>query len=273
MVLATIYCLGPVTLFWFAWEWSASLRLSFMAGLTFSLLSPSPMFIPAIRVQLRRESGRRRGSTILSSMAKVRTTRRHPAAVGLLFLHRAMVRRDPRSIAGADRFLRRGCALERFRSRRPRHRRIVYRARSPAWIWYRRESWLWRLAAGFAVSSARADCHHCAQCVDGARKLSCRDRRSYAAEALLVLTFALVWFATRRLNSSFERFVLLFAPWMFLIPIADIDWNVTIVPQANRYLLELDMAACLLFAVLTLAAAPASSRKPGESPLPRLWAF
>ena len=38
---------------------------------------------------------------------------------------------------------------------------------------------------------------------------------------------------------------------MFLIPIADIDFKVTIVPQANRYLLELDMAACLLFAVIT----------------------
>jgi hypothetical protein len=74
---------------------------------------------------------------------------------------------------------------------------------------------------------------------------------AYAAEATLVLSFLLIWFATRRLTSSFERFVLLFAPWMLFIPIADIDWKITIVPQANRYLLELDMAACLLFAVVT----------------------
>ena len=101
IVLATFYCLGPVALFWFAWEWSASLRLSFLAGLTYSLLSPSPMFIPVIRVQPAGIWAAQRLYNLVYYGEGPHNVAITLLPVGLLFLHRAMVRRDPRSIAGA----------------------------------------------------------------------------------------------------------------------------------------------------------------------------
>ncbi len=46
--LAFFYCLGPVCLFWFAWRMSSALYPSFLCGLVYSLTSPSVLF-PAVR--------------------------------------------------------------------------------------------------------------------------------------------------------------------------------------------------------------------------------
>ena len=46
--LAFFYCLGPVCLFWFAWRMSNALYPSFLCGLAYSLTSPSVLF-PAVR--------------------------------------------------------------------------------------------------------------------------------------------------------------------------------------------------------------------------------
>lgn len=169
--------------------------------------------------------------------------------LGLLFLHRAIVRRDPRSIAGAvlscaavvltNAFGAVGlgigalCIVLALR----RGLGIAAGIALCAWLW----------ASPFLPPSLIATM---ARNAFTARGNYHAGLVAYAAEAALVLIFALIWFATSRFNSSFVRFVLLFSPWMLFIPIADLDWKITTVPQSNRYLLELDLAGCLLFAVV-----------------------
>ncbi len=51
-VCAFLYCLGPVTLFWMALRLSRMPGPSFVAGLLYSLTSPSALLIPAIRQDL-----------------------------------------------------------------------------------------------------------------------------------------------------------------------------------------------------------------------------
>ena len=74
------------------------------------------------------------------------------------------------------------------------------------------------------------------------------DTRAYIAIPSAIAVFALIWFLTRRLKSSFERFACLFGVWMCAIPLGYFWLNhLTIVPQSSRYQLELEMALCLLF--------------------------
>jgi hypothetical protein len=51
-VVAFMYCLGPVTLFWMAFRLSRSASWSFYAGLAYSLMSPSAFLVPEIRRDL-----------------------------------------------------------------------------------------------------------------------------------------------------------------------------------------------------------------------------
>jgi hypothetical protein len=48
-VTATFYCLGPVTFFWLALKLTGSRGYSFAAGLLYSVFSPSALLIPAVR--------------------------------------------------------------------------------------------------------------------------------------------------------------------------------------------------------------------------------
>jgi len=52
IVVACIYCLGPVTLFWMALRLTGSVSWSFYAGLLYSLVSPSAFLAPEIRQDL-----------------------------------------------------------------------------------------------------------------------------------------------------------------------------------------------------------------------------
>jgi len=52
MVVASMYCLGPITLFWMAFRLTHSTAWSFYAGLAYSLLSPSAFLAPEIRRDL-----------------------------------------------------------------------------------------------------------------------------------------------------------------------------------------------------------------------------
>jgi hypothetical protein len=71
---------------------------------------------------------------------------------------------------------------------------------------------------------------------------------SFTLAAVLVIFIAL-WWISRRWRPV-ERFSLLFAPWMCALPIAYFLFGVTLVPQGNRYQLELEMALCLVLGCL-----------------------
>jgi hypothetical protein len=49
-VLAVAWCAGPVTLFWFVFDWSKSLVAGTVAALAYSLTSPAEWLIPILRI-------------------------------------------------------------------------------------------------------------------------------------------------------------------------------------------------------------------------------
>lgn len=249
-VLAFAYCCGPVTLFWFAWDWSKSLSLSLSAALAFSLTSPAEMLIRELRIG----SGAHWGALRLNNLVFYGEAPHNVALAMLplayLFLHRAIVRGGAGNmvLAGAlsgavaltNAFGAFAVALGAIAMilalEKGVRTTVIVGVYSYLWIspwlppslilWIRRTAWS---AEGFFQADLRA---------------------KLAIPAALA-AFALVWFFTRRLKSSFERFVCLFSVWMCAIPLGYFWFHrLTLVPQSSRYQLELEMALCLLFGCL-----------------------
>ena len=79
--------------------------------------------------------------------------------------------------------------------------------------------------------------------------------------AALSVFLLLVGF-TRRLGSEIERFAIYLAYWLCLISLGFFQFHFTLVPQGNRYQLELELAVCVLFGVVA-----------GRIPRRGLWAL
>jgi len=245
-VLAFAYCCGPVTLFWFALEWSESIALSLSAALAFSLTSPGELLIPELRFGSMQHWGPMRLNNLIWYGEAPHNVALAMLPLALLFLYRSIVRGGAWNyvlaavacgvVALTNAFGTFGIALGALsmvlalgRGVRPV---LIVGACSYAWIspwlppsliaWIRRSAWS---AEGFFQANTHA----------------------YVAILTTIAAFALLWFVTRRL-SSFERFAILFGVWMCAIPLG-FFWmhHLTIVPQASRYQLELEMAVCLLF--------------------------
>ena len=101
VVTASIYALGPVTLFWAAWRLGAGRSAAWLAGLGYSLLSPSCWLVRAIRADAGGWFGPRRLGTLvhygegphLTSLLFL------PLAVGMV--HVALEKRRPIYYVGA----------------------------------------------------------------------------------------------------------------------------------------------------------------------------
>lgn len=246
-VLAFSYCCGPVTLFWLAWDWSESIALSLSAALAFSLTSSAEWLAP----ELRFGSAAHWGPLRLNDMVFYGEGP-HNVAVAMLplaflFLRRAIVRGGAwnmvlagiaaAAVALTNAFGAFGVALGAIsillalgRGVRPI---LITGVCSYLWIspwltpslilWIRRTAWS---AEGFFQS----------------------DTRSHIAIPAAICALALIWFLTRPIKASFERFVFLLGLWMCAIPLGYFWFrHLTIVPQSGRYQLELEMALCLLF--------------------------
>ncbi len=247
-ILALAYCCGPVTLFWLAWDWSESLLLSFSAGLAFSLASPAQWLVPELRIPT---AGGHLGALRLNDLVFYGEGPHNVALAMLplafLFLRRAIVRGGAvnfvlagiaaAAVALTNAFGAFGVALGAIsivlalgRGIRPV---LITGVCSYLWIspwlppslilWIRRSAWS---AEGFFHS----------------------DMRSHLAVPAVIVVAGLTWFLTRRLKGSFERFAILVSLWMCAIPLGYYWFHgLTVVPQANRYQLELEMALALLF--------------------------
>ncbi len=249
VVLALAYCFGPVTLFWFVLDWAESLALAAVAGILFSLVSPAAMLFPAVR----HVSG---GPWVAQRLFNLVYYGEDPHNVALallplalLFLRRVIVRRDAWSFAGAvfwcsavvlsNVFGALTLALGAF---------CIVLALCRGWLIVAATGFTaWCLSAPWLPPALIA--------VIRANAFSGRGQFDGGFGASLALAFLLAWLAgtwwlTRRLNSSFERFVWLFAPWMCAFPAFYYAADVTLVPQSHRYQLELEMAVCLVAAVL-----------------------
>ena len=246
-VLAFAYCCGPVTLFWLAWDWSESLALSLFAAFVFLAHFARRNADTRTAHGFGRALGR-----AASQQYRFLGEAPHNVALAMLplaylFLHRAIVRGGAWNmvLAGAlsgavaltNAFGAFGVALGAIAMvlalERGVRTTLIIGVCSYLWIspwlppslilWIRRTAWS---AEGFFQA----------------------DLRAKLAIPAAILTFGLIWFLTRRLKSSFERFVCLFSIWMCAIPLGYFWFHhLTIVPQSSRYQLELEMALCLLF--------------------------
>ncbi|HVW85702.1 MAG TPA: hypothetical protein VHB50_13530 [Bryobacteraceae bacterium] len=243
-VLAVAYCCGPVTLFWFAWEWSRSLLLGFVAGLAYSLTSPAEFLIPVLRLH---PYGPLRLYNLIHYAEDPHVVALTLLPLALLFLHRAVNRRTIANILGAVIFCAAVVLTNAFGAvdlaigglcivlAREKGAWTVIPIGLAAWLWI--SPWL----PPSLIDHIRNDQW-------GARGLFAAGARAYVTIAVAGTVFAGLWFATRRLTGSLDRFAILFALWMCLIPLGYFLLDLTIAPQGNRYQLEMEMALCLLLA-------------------------
>ena len=250
VVLALAYCLGPVALFWFVLDWSASVAMGFLGGLFYSLISPAAMLIPKVR-------GLSGGPWTAQRLFNLVYFGEDPhilaltlLPVALLFLRRAIERRDRRSFAGAviscsavvmtNAFgapvlaLGALCIVLALRRGIP----MVVATGVVAWCWS--SPWL----PPSLIETIRSNAWTARGQYDGSLP-------AYVAVGMGLLAFAALWAATMRLASSFERFVWLFALAMCAFPVAFYWKGITLVPQPHRYQLELEMGLCLLAGTLS----------------------
>jgi hypothetical protein len=247
-VLAAFYCLSPVTLFWFAWEWSESLVISLIAGLAYSLTSPAELLIPILRVN----SGAWGGLRLFNLTRYAEDPHNVALALlplALLFLHRAIGRRNvPNIVAaivscaavvlanafgGVDLAIGGLCiALVMNRGLT-----ILVPAGIVAYLW------ISPMLPPSLIEVIRRDQW-------GARGNFNSGTSAWLSVLAAAGLFALLWAVARRLRSGLERFSLLFAFWMCGITLAFFLLNLTLVPQGSRYQLEMEMALCLCFGCL-----------------------
>ena len=236
-VLALAFCAGPVALFWFVFDWSQSLAAASVAGLAYSLLSPAEWFIPILRGP---ESLRLFNLIHYAEDPHIAALTLLPVA--LIFLRRAFLPRA--NTAGAiaasaavvltnafgavDLAIGGLCIVLALR----RGGRTLLLAGLVGWLWI--SPWLPPSLIGHLLHDQW-----------GARGVFTSGGPAALAAFATIASFAAIWFFTRRIASSFERFTLLFVPLMCLIPVGFFAFHLALVPQSNRYQLELEMAVAI----------------------------
>jgi len=245
-VVATAYCLAPVTLFLFAWDYSESMAVSLTAALTLSVASPAAMLVRALRIQTGPWGDLRlynivhygEGSHALGAAL---------LPLALLFLRRAVVYGGARNLAAAAAL----CGITVLASpfgaigivlgsvsivlAEGRGLKTVLFTGLASWCWI--SPWL-PPSLIVTMKGGTWSAWGLLTIRTGVIAL--------AAFALL----ALVWFGTRFLRRPFHRFTCLFAVWMCAIPLGYFWFGLRVVPVPYRYQIELEMLLCLLFGIL-----------------------
>ncbi len=251
-VSAAFYCLGPALLFWFAWKLSGFLETSWSVGLLYSLLSPSAVFW-VVRTDIFGWRHARRLHTLLHYGEGPHNAVLCLLPLALLFAYLALTRGQLRwhvasgvlfgaivltnAFGAIDLAIGAGCLLLAYA---PELRRASILALlgtavlSYVWISPLLTPTLIRTIGN--SSSLATDFHYCGQNLAGALGV---------LAGLIVL-----WVATRNMSSRFERFLLL---WAFLFTaISGLTYwaGIRVLPQPERYHLEMEMALCLAAAFL-----------------------
>jgi hypothetical protein len=238
LVLAIAWCCGPVTLFWFVFDWSESLATGAVAGLLYSLTSPAEWLIPILRVP----GGW--GSLRLFNLIHYAED---PHIVALTLLPLALLFLRRRNMAAAiiassavvltnafgavDLAIGGICIV--LASRQGSLRLLA--TGMAAWLWI--SPWLTPSLIGQMGRDQW-----------GARGLFHAGAGTWIATIGAMAVFGGLWLVTTRLSSSFDRFAVLFAVPICAIPLGFFLFDLTLVPQANRYQLELEMAVCIAIA-------------------------
>jgi hypothetical protein len=236
-VLALAYCLGPVTLFWFAWEWSGSLVTGAAAGLLYSFTSTAEWLIPAIRVE-------HEGHWVPLRLYNLLHYAEDPHTAALTLLPVALVFFRRRNLVGASLITTLVVLTNAFGAVDVAVASIciplvvggdfVFSASALLAGWALASPWL----PPSLIAQMRGDQFSARGLMGGAGI-------TIGVVALAVIGFVLLNRLTRPLGSGLARFAILFALPMCLIPLAFFWTGVSLIPQGNRYQLELEFALCL----------------------------
>jgi len=261
IVLALAYCLGPVTLCWFVVDWSESPAQGFIAGLLYSLISPAVMLFPTVRTASDQivPGGAWNAQRLINLVyygEDPHVLELTLLPVALLFLRRSIMRGDRKSFAGAvvscaavvltNAFgapalaLGALCIVLALNTAGEMRRGAARVIATGVVAWCLSSPWL----TPSLIKTIRDNAFTPRGQYD-------EGVRAYVAAAAAMLVFGVLWLATRRLTSSFERFVWLFAVWMCAFPALYYWKHITLVPQPHRYELELEMGLCLLLGALS----------------------
>lgn len=252
-VTAFFYCIGPVTLFWMAYRLSGLLWPSFAGGLAYSLFSPSTLLLVAARNDVGGVFGPRRLQALLEYGEGPHVASMALLPVAIVALDVAITRRRPVFYVLAA-FTMAAVVLTNWLGA------LALAAAVIAYMLAKRPhdlkrvslaclalgAFAYALAAPWIPPSTLAAIRINAQRIGGPYPITTAHLK-YAAVILIAMILLWSW-CERRMLSAHVRF---FAVFTFLIsaaPLAGAWWQIYLVPQPDRYHLEMEMALCPLVA-------------------------
>lgn len=253
LVVATLYCLGPVALFWTARRFGASRAAAFLAGLIYSVVSPSCFLVRDVRL----DAGGWFGPRVLRSLVHYGDGPHVAGLVLLTFaagvLHLAMEKRRPIYYVGAAVTLA-AVVLTNWLAAFALALAVVCYLISGFGTWPSR--WL-RVAGVACLAYALAMPWITPATIQAiqfnAPKLvgfTIGPRQFAVAAGFIVAIAGCAWTLPRLRSAPPIRFAVLFFLATAAITLSHFWANFDLAPQANRYDLEMSLAACLAVAFL-----------------------
>lgn len=246
-IAALFYCLAPVLLFLFAWRASRLIHVSFLASFFYAVVSPSVLF-PAVLRDLGHWLHARRLQTVVQYGEAAHNMVLALLPLVLLCAWIAVRRRGfgwyvltgigfgvlvlTNAFASVDLVLSLAClAAIQPPGQRVRSAALFAGIGGATYLW------ISPLLTPSLIRTIRTN-----SVLLGNYGYTARE----AVAALLVLAGAAgLWWATRRLANAFERFAYLFAYIFFAIPALAHFARIYLLPQAERYHLEMEMGVSL----------------------------
>jgi len=248
-VVAFFYCLGPVCLFLFAWNLSKLVHAAFLSGLLYSLWSPS-LVMPMVLADTGGWHNARRLQTLVHYGEGNHNTGLSLLPLALLFAWLAMRRRNFGWSLASGILLAAVLLTNAFASvdlaigimilvvLEPPGARLPSLVRM-ACIAAATYLWISPILTPNLLHTIRTN----SMMVEGEYHYTPR----VILTGLLVLAgAALLWYLTRRMKNTLERFAALFAYILATVVGLAYYANTAILPQPWRYQLEMEMGLCLL---------------------------
>jgi hypothetical protein len=253
-VTAFFYCIGPVTLFLMAYRLSGLLWPSFAGGLAYSVFSPSTLLMTAARNDVGGILQPRRLQALLEYGEGPHVTSMALLPLAIVLLDLALTRRRPAYYVSAalgmaavvlanwlGGFALATAVIAYILSKKPRELKRVSLACVALSIF------AYALAVRWIPPSTLATIRNNAQRIGGPYPITTAQLK-YALVILVALILLWSWFERRKLPAHL-RFFVVFAFLMSVMPLASAWWEIHIVPQPDRYHLEMEMALCPLVAL------------------------
>ncbi len=252
-VTAVLYCLGPVTLFWFACRLSGERWVSFYAALFYSVVSPAALLVSEIAADMGTAFGARRLHALVRYGEGPHIAAMTLLPVALVALDWALSKRRPVPVYTAVITLAAVVLTNWLGAFALAAAVLAYLLARWDDTWFRTALWAagigvlaYAMASPWIPPSTIATIRRNAQFTVGSYPLGIVQFACISGLALMILG---VWILMRRAGAGrlLQFSVLFFLPMGSLVLV----WywfGIYVMPQPSRYHLEMEMAIALLFA-------------------------